>query len=101
MTLRAVDGLLLTRRERLRSYGEKTALVAAPSLALALVALALGLWVDAIVVAAVAGLAALGWGSAARTRKSAAILGLVVLGGCALFFYVTSWLITHPIQKGD
>ena len=96
-----MDGLLRTRRQRLRSFWEKTALVAAPSLLLVLVALALGLWVDAIVFASAAGLAGLAWGSSARTRKGAALLGLVVLAGCALFLYVTSWLIAHPIQKGD
>jgi hypothetical protein len=96
-----VDGLLLTRRQRLRSYWEKAGIAAAPSLVLALVALGLGLWVDAIVIAAIAIMAALGWGSSARTRKGALILGLVVLGGCALFLFVMAWLISHPIQKGD
>ena len=96
-----MDGLLLTRRQRLRSFWEKTALVAAPSLVLALVALALGLWVDAIVIASAAGLAGLGWGSSARTRRGAALLGLTVLAACALFLYITSWVISHPIQKGD
>jgi hypothetical protein len=96
-----VDGLLLTRRQRLRSFGEKTALVFAPSLVLAVVALALRLWVDAVAIAGIAGLAALGWGSAARTRKGAAILGLVVLAGNVLFLVVAAWLISHPIQRGD
>jgi hypothetical protein len=96
-----VDGLLLTRRQRLRSYGEKTALVVGPSLVLALVVLALGLWVDALVVVAIAGLAALALGSAVRTRVGAAILGFAVLAGNVAFLVVAAWLISHPIQKGD
>jgi len=65
-----VDGLLLTRRQRLRGFGEKTGLVAGPSLVFALVVLALGLWVDAIFAAAVgvlllAGALAVRWWAAA------------------------------------
>jgi hypothetical protein len=96
-----VDGLLLTRRQRLRSFGEKAALTFCPSLALAVVALGFGLWVDAVVIAGIAGMVAFGWGSSARTRRSAAILGLVILVGNVLFLFVISWLATHPIQKGD
>jgi hypothetical protein len=96
-----VDGLLLTRRQRLRSFGEKAALTFCPSLVLALVALGLGLWVDAVVIAAIAGMAAVGWGSSARTRRGAAILGLAVLAGNVLILFAISWIASHPIQKGD
>jgi small neutral amino acid transporter SnatA (MarC family) len=96
-----MDGLLLTRRERLRSYGEKTALVAGPSLVVALVVLALGQWVVALVVVAIAGITALGLGSAVRTRLGAAILGLLLAGGIVLFLLAVSWLGSHPIQRED
>ena len=96
-----MDGLLLTRRERLRRYGERTALVVGPSLVLALVALALGLWVDAIVVVAIAGITALALGSAVRTRGGAAVIGLVLVAGIFLILFVISWIASHPIQRGD
>jgi hypothetical protein len=96
-----VDGLLLTRRQRLRSYGEKTALVVGPSLVLALVVLAMGQWADAIFVAAVAGMTALALGSTLKTRVGAAIFGLLLVGGIAAFLLAASWLISHPIQRGD
>jgi hypothetical protein len=96
-----VDGLLLTRRERFRSYSEKTALVVGPSLVLALVALALGLWVDAIVVVAIAGMTALALGSAVRTRVGAAVMGLLLVAGIVLILLAVAWLISHPIQRGD
>jgi hypothetical protein len=96
-----VDGLLPTRRERLRSYGQKTGLLLGPSLILALVVLALGQWADAIFVVAVAGMTALALGSTLRTRLGAAIFGLVLVGGLVGLLFVISWFISHPIQRGD
>jgi tellurite resistance protein TehA-like permease len=96
-----VDGLLLTRRERLRGYTEKTGLVVGPSVVLALVELALGLWVVAVFVAAVAGMVALAAGSSLRTRKGSAVFGVCLLAAILLFLLVASWFISHPIQKGD
>jgi hypothetical protein len=96
-----VDGLLLTRRQRLRSYGEKMGLVVAPSLVLALVVLALGLWIDAVFVAAAAGITALSLGSSAGTRRGAAVFGLLLVAAIIVFLYIASWLISHPIQRGD
>jgi hypothetical protein len=95
------DGLLLTRRERLRNYSERTALVVGPSLVLALVALALGLWVDAVVVVAIAAITALALGSAVRTRTGAAVLGVLLVAGIFLLLLVISWVASHPIQRGD
>jgi len=96
-----VDGLLLTRRQRLRGFGERTGLIVGPSLMLALVALALGLWVDAVLVAAIAGLTALTAGSSVRSRVGAAVLGLLLVGGILVFLLLVSWFISHPIQRGD
>jgi hypothetical protein len=96
-----VDGLLLTRRQRLRGFGERTGLILGPSLILALVALALGLWVDAILVVAIAGLTALAAGSTVRSRVGAAVLGLLLVGGILVFLALAAWLISHPIQRGD
>jgi apolipoprotein N-acyltransferase len=96
-----VDGLLLTRRERLRMYTERTALVVGPSLILALVALAVGQWVVAAVVVAIAGITALALGSAVRSRVGAAVLGVLLVAGLVLILLAISWLGSHPIQRGD
>ena len=96
-----MDGYRLTRRERLRKYSEKTALVAGPSLVLALVVLTLGQWVVAAVVAAIAGMSAIALGSALRTRVGAAVMGLLLVGGIVVFLLAVDWLGTHPIQRGD
>jgi len=96
-----VDGLLLTRRERFRNYSEKTALVVGPSLVLALVALAMGLWVDAVVIVAIAGTTALALGSAVRTRVGAAVLGVLLVAGIFLILLAVAWFGSHPIQRGD
>ena len=96
-----MDGLLLTRRQRLRSFGEKTGLVVGPSGVLALVELGLGLWVDAIFVAAIGGTVAFVAGSNLRTRKAAAVFGLCLAGAILVFLLIAAWLISHPIQRGD
>jgi hypothetical protein len=96
-----VDGLLLTRRERLRGFGERTGLIVGPSLVLAFIELVSGLWAVALLVTAIAGLTALALGSALRTRWSAAVFGLVLAGGILLFLLATGWFISHPIQRGD
>ena len=96
-----MDGLLLTRRERLRSFGERTGLIVGPSLVLALVELAAGLWAVALLVVAIAGLTALALGSTLRSRVAAVVFGLLLAGGILLFLFATGWLISHPIQRGN
>jgi hypothetical protein len=96
-----VDGLLLTRRERLVLYGEKTGLVVGPSAVLALVELRLDTWVDALFIAGVAGAVALATGSSLRTRRGAAVFGFFLVAGIIVFLLALGWLISHPIQKGD
>ena len=96
-----MDGLLLTRRQRLRSYGEKTGLILGPSVVLALVVLVPGLWVDSIFVVAVAGMTALAAGSSIRTRRGSAVFGLFLAAAILCFLVAASWLISHPIQRGD
>ena len=96
-----MDGLLLTRRQRLRSFGEKTALVLGPCAVLALVELALGLWVDAVFVVAVASLTALSVGSMVRSRMGAAVLGAFLLGALVVFLLFAAWMVSHPILPGS
>jgi hypothetical protein len=96
-----VDGLLLTRRQRLRRFGVTTGLVVGPSFVLALVPLSQGLWVVAVFVAAIAGLTALAAGSMVRSRVGALVFGLLLASGILLFLLAAGWLIAHPIQRGD
>jgi hypothetical protein len=96
-----VDGLLLTRRQRLRGFSEKTGLIVGPSLILALVELAYGLWAVALFVLAIAVLTALAGGSMVRTRIGAAVFGLLLAGAILGFLLLSGWLISHPIQHGD
>jgi hypothetical protein len=95
-----VDGLLLTRRERLRGYSERTGLIVGPSAVLALVALGFGLWVVSIFVAVVAGMVALTAGSSLRTRKGAAVFGLCLGAATLAFMLIVAFFISHPIQRG-
>jgi len=96
-----VDGLLLTRGQRLRSYGEKTGLIVGPSTVLALVELGLGVWVDAVFVVAIAAITALAAGSSIRSRTAAAVCGVLLAAGILCFLLLLSWFISHPIQRGD
>jgi hypothetical protein len=91
-----VDGLLLTRGQRLRGYGEKLGLVSAPSLVFALVVLALGLWADAVFVTVVAGLTALSLGPVVRTRLGAVVCGVLLLAGFVVLLLFTAWIVSHP-----
>jgi hypothetical protein len=91
-----MDGLLLTRGERLRNFGERTGLVAGPSLAFALVLLGLGLWVDAVFVAGVAGLTGVSLGPMTRTRLGAVICGVLLVGGLFTVLLFSAWIASHP-----
>lgn len=91
-----MDGLLLTRGERLRNASEKVGLVAGPSLLFAFVLLALGFWIDAVFVAAGAGLVAVSLGPVTRTRLSAAICGVLLFCAIFLFMLFSAWIVSHP-----
>jgi hypothetical protein len=93
--------LLLTRRERFRSFGERTGLIVGPSAVLALGALGFGLWVVTIFVALIAGSVAVVAGSSIRTRKGAAVFGLCLAGAIFAFMILVALLISNPIQRGD
>ena len=91
-----MDGLLLTRAERLRGFGEKVGLVAGPSAVLALVLLALGFWADAIFVAVVAGLTAVSLGPVVSTRRGAALCGLLTAGVLVGLLLFSAYIVSHP-----
>jgi hypothetical protein len=96
-----VDGLLLTRAERIRNYWAKTGLIVGPSAILALITLGLGLWVVAVFVSAIAGMVGVTAGSSLRTRRGAAIFGLCLAGAVFIFMIVAALVVSHPIQRGE
>ncbi len=96
-----MDGLLLTRRERLRGFGQRTGLIVGPSFLLALVELASGDQTVALFVFAIAALTALAVGSLVETKVGAAVFGLLLVGAFVGFLLMAGWLISHPIQRGD
>ena len=96
-----MDGLLLTRRERLRNYGEKSGLIVGPSGLLALVALGFGLWVVATFLVVIAVFVAIAAGSSIRTRKGAAVFGVCLALATFAFMFFVALVMSHPIQRGD
>jgi hypothetical protein len=94
------DGLLLTPGERMQLYWLKTAAAFAAPLLLALVALATGGDVVAVVVAIVGALAALTVGSSVRRFRGAFAVGVVVALGLILVNAILAWLTTHPMLPG-
>ena len=90
------DGLLLTRRERVRLYWQKVALGYAPSLLLGVVALAVGAGPVGWMILAFGALLGLFVASSARKLRGAAIGGLVC--GVVLFLLqlLIAWFVGHP-----
>ncbi|HET7566797.1 MAG TPA: hypothetical protein VFJ91_02320 [Gaiellaceae bacterium] len=94
------DGLLLTPTQRLRRYGERTALALAAPCVLVVLALADGAPAVAVALAVVAGLLALAIGTSVRTRTGAAVGGVVVAACLYAFNLALAWLGTHPMIPG-
>jgi hypothetical protein len=90
------DGLLLTRRERLRLYWEKVALGFAPSLLLGVVALAVGAGAVGWMILIFGALLGFFVASAARKLRGAAIGGVVCAVILFLFQLVVAWFVGHP-----
>jgi uncharacterized membrane protein YecN with MAPEG domain len=92
------DGLLLTRRERLRLFRLKLACGYAPSFLLGIAALALGGgsvgWMILIIGAVLGVFVA----TSARKVRGAAIGGVVCAVILFLFQLVVAWFGSHPIE---
>jgi hypothetical protein len=95
------DGLLLTRKERIRSFWARFAAGVGPALAVAVVALAIGGDSAAWAIAIFGTLIGLVVASSARTARGALIGGLVVAGLLIAFQIVVAWFFTHPIVPGS
>jgi hypothetical protein len=95
------DGLLLTRKERIRSFWLKFAAGVGPALAVAIVALAIGGGSAAWAIAIFGILIGLLVATSARTARGALVGGLVVAGFLIAFQVVVAWFFTHPIIPGS
>jgi len=95
------DGLLLTQGERFQLFLIKVGLAFAPPLLLALVAVATGGYVVALVVVVIGGLAAITAGSSVRRLRGAVAVGCVVGAGLIVVNVILAWLTTHPMLPGE
>ena len=95
------DGLLLTAGERFQLFLIKVGLAFAPPLLVALVAVATGGYVVALVVLLIGGLAAITVGSSVRRLRAALVVGCVVAAGLIAVNVVLAWLTTHPMLPGE
>jgi hypothetical protein len=89
------DGLLLTRRERVRLYWQKFALGYAPSLLLGVIALALGGGSVGYVILIFGLLLGFFVASSARKLRGAVIGGVVCAVILFLLQLLIAWFVTH------
>ena len=92
------DGLLLTRRERMRLFWSKLGCAYGPSLLLGVISLAVGGgavgWMILIIGALLAFFAA----TSAKSVRGASIGGLACAALLFLFQLVVAWFASHPIE---
>ena len=92
------DGLLLTRRARLRLFWLKLACGYAPSLVLGVAALGLGGGAVGWMILVLGALLALFIVTSARKVRGAAVGGVVVAVLLFLLQLVVAWFASHPIE---
>jgi hypothetical protein len=95
------DGLLLTQKERIRSFWLKFAGGVGPALAVAVVALAIGGGSGAWAIAIFGILIGIVVATSTRTVRGALIGGLVVAGLLIAFQIVVAWFFAHPVIPGS
>jgi hypothetical protein len=93
------DGLLLTRKERLRVFWLKFAAAVGPALVLVVVAVALGDGAVGWSIAAFGLLLGFLVATTARTIRGALVAGLVIAVVLLVFQIVVAWFVTHPIEQ--
>jgi hypothetical protein len=93
------DGLLLTGRERARSFWLKLAAGMGPSLVLVAIAAALGAGAVAASMAVFAVLVGFLIATSAKKPRGALKGGIALLVVLLVFQIVVAWFFTHPIQK--
>jgi hypothetical protein len=94
------DGLLLSRKEKVRVFWLKFLYGAGPSLALVVFALAIGAGAVGWTIAVFGVLLGFLVATNARTYRGALVGGIAVALVLLLFQVVVAWFVTHPIQKG-
>ena len=94
------DGLLLSRKEKLRVFWLKFLYGVGPSLALVIFALAIGAGAVGWTIAVFGVLLGFLVATSARTYRGALIAGIAVALVLFLFQVVVAWFVTHPIEKG-
>jgi hypothetical protein len=95
------DGLLLTRRERVGGFLERSAIATAPSLVVALLPVASGQWVTAAAVVLFGVLCGLGIGSSVRSVRGAVGAGVFVAALQLGFDLWLAYAASHPVLPGD
>ena len=93
------DGLLLSRKERLRVFWLKLAGALGPSLVLVATAFALGDDAVGLTIAAFGLLFGFLVATTARTVRGALRAGVAVAVVLLVFQLVVAWFVTHPIEK--
>jgi hypothetical protein len=93
------DGLLLTRRDRLRLFSGKVGGGMGPPLALAVGVAAFGGGAVAVAVGVLGILLGLVIATSAKTSRGALIAGLAIAGALFALQIVLAWFVSHPIQK--
>ena len=93
------DGLLLTRRERLRLFWGRLGGGLGPPLLLAVVVAALGGGAAAVAIAVLGVLLGLVIATNAKTTRGATIAGIAIAVALFVLQLVIAWLANHPIEK--
>jgi hypothetical protein len=93
------DGLLLTRKERARSFWLKLAGGAGPSLVLVAIVAALGGGAVAFSMGVFAVLVGFVIATTARKPRGALKGGIALVIVLLAFQIVVAWFVTHPIEK--
>jgi hypothetical protein len=92
------DGLLLTRRERVRLFWSKLGCGYGPQLLLGLTSLALGAGAVGWMILIVGALLAVFVASSAKTVRGALLGGVVCAALLFVFQLVVAWFASHPIE---
>jgi hypothetical protein len=93
------DGVLDTRRYKLRCFAENLACAAVAPAVLTVLTLFAGGGVGSAIVAGIGLALAVVVATSVRTTRGAALGGLVVALVIFLFLFTTDWLFTHPILR--
>jgi len=92
------DGLLLTRRERMRLFWSKLGCAYGPSLLLGVISLAVGGGAVGWMILIIGPLLAFFVATSAKSVRGALIGGLVCAALLFLFQLVVAWFASHPIE---